>query len=186
MIALSCSGEITEEFVDRICNEMGVEAAAYRYECCEEMIDGMKDYLKGPDHVFMLCKQGMRCGRKIQLEDIDHLREGLDIIDSAPSAGYNHRRFTLNGITRGASGDMEAVPSDMETSHFYRVGKVLYHVRDKGFIAERRRIRAISCAVRVTLLKRRVKRAVPKLVEGYRGSMERYTSREFWEGMLKE
>ena len=29
---------------------MGVEAATYRYECCEEMIDGMKDYLKGLDH----------------------------------------------------------------------------------------------------------------------------------------
>lgn len=185
MIALSCSGQITEGLIDKICNEMGVEAAAYRYECCEEMIDGMKDYLKGPDHVFMLCKQGMRSGRKIPLKDIDSLREGLDIIDSVPAAGYNRRRFTLNGITRVAVGDIEALPSDMETSHFYRVGKVLYHVRDMGFIAERRRIKAISCAVRVTLLKQRVKRAVPKLVEEYKGSMEGYTSREFWEGLLK-
>ena len=86
---------------------MGVEAATYRYECCEEMIDGMKDYLKGPDHVFMLCKQGMRSGRKIQLEDIDPLMDGLRIIDSAPPAGFNHRRFTLNGMTRGAVGDIE-------------------------------------------------------------------------------
>ena len=28
MIALSCSGEITNEFIEKICNEMGVEAAA--------------------------------------------------------------------------------------------------------------------------------------------------------------
>ena len=105
------------------------------------------------------------------LEYIDPLREGLDLIDSVPTAGYNRRRFTLNGITRGSVGDIEAVPSDMETSHFFRVGKVLYHVRDKGFIAERRRFKAISCAVRVTLLKHRVKRAVPKLVEEYKGCM---------------
>ena len=88
-----------------------------------------------------------RSGRKIELEDIDPLREGLRIIDNAPSAGFNHRRFTLNGITRGAVGDIEAIPSDMETSHFYRAGKVLYHVRDKGFIAKRRRFKAISYAV---------------------------------------
>ena len=81
----------------------------------------------------MLSRQGMRSGRRIELKDIDPLREGLRIIGSAPPAGFNNRRFTLNGITRGAAGDIEAVPSDMETSHFYRVGKVLYHVGTRDY-----------------------------------------------------
>lgn len=184
MIALSCSGRITLNFVNRICNEMGVEAAAYRYVCCEEMIDGMKDYLKGPDYVFMLCKQGMRRGRKVEFQDINILRKGLKIIDAVPSAGFNHRRFTLNGISRSVLGDIEAVPTDMDTARYYRVRKVLYCLQDKGFIAERKRVKAISCAIRVTLLKYKVRRAAPSMAEEYRKSMEKYTSWEFWDEFI--
>jgi len=38
MIALSCSGRITSDFIDRICNEMGVEVAAYRYGYVVELM----------------------------------------------------------------------------------------------------------------------------------------------------
>lgn len=186
MVVLSCSGGIPEGYIDRICNDMGIEAAAYRYECCEEMIDGIKDYLRGPDHVFSQCRQGNRRGRTIELQDVDSLRGGLNLIDHAPAADQKHRKRTLNGITSRSVGDIEASPFDMDTAHFYRIGKVLYRVRDEGFIAKRSRVKAISCAVRITLLKRKVKKAAPSLVKEYQASMDRYTSRESWEEMLRE
>jgi len=186
MVVLSCSGGIPEGYIDRICNDMGIEAAAYRYECCEEMIDGMRDFLRGPDHVFSLCRQSNRKGRTIELQDVDTLRDGLNLIDHAPAADLKLRRRTLNGITSRAAGDIEASPFDMDTAHFYRIGKVLYRVRDEGFIAKRSRLKAISCAVRITLLKRKVKKAAPSLVKEYQASMGRYASRESWEEMLRE
>lgn len=186
MVILSCSGGIPKGYIDRLCDKMGVEVAAYRYECCEEMIDGIRDYLEGPDHVFSLCRQGRRKGRTVDLQDIDELRKGLHIIESAPAASFRRRKLTLNGIMSRAVGDIESAPSDFDTAHFYRIDKVLYHVRDKGFITKRSRFRTISCAVRITLLKHRMKRSAPSLVGEYRASMGRYTSGEFWNELLKE
>ena len=73
----------------------------------------------------------------------------------------------------------------MDSAHFYRVRKVLYRVNDQeGFIAERKASKAISYAIRITLLRRKAMRLFPKLRKEYRRSRGRFTTEEFWKELL--
>ena len=74
----------------------------------------------------------------------------------------------------------------MDSAHFYRIGKVLY-TTDSGeaFIAERSKGKAISCAVRITLLARRARRMFPGLAKEYREAREKYSSFEFWKAVFE-
>ena len=185
MTALCCSSDIDITYLDRIFDGMAVEAAAYRYQSCREMISGMKDFLKGPDHVFNLCKNGMHTSDTPELEDIDVLRSGIVPAVSIPEKGFEHRRRTLNGVLLRSVGDVETTPFDMDSSHFYRIGKVLYTTDGKkGFIASRSFLKAAGYAVRITLLKRRAKRLFPRLKKEYEDSRDRYTTEGFWRRFL--
>ena len=186
MIALSCSGKVTKSFLDRIFGEMAVEASAYRYACSDEMVKGMKDFIKGPDYVFSLCKNGMHKGEEPVLSDVDELREHIRETDCIPEAGFLHRKITLNGILRKSVGDIESTPADMDSSHYYRVGKVLYIVNDKGFIAERKFTKAVGSAMRITLLRWKVRFRISRVIRKYQTSMPRYTSQSNWEFLLKD
>ena len=59
LIALCSSGDPDTSLLEKILDEAAAEAAAYRYLSCEQMIQGLEDFLKGPDHVYGLCKNGM-------------------------------------------------------------------------------------------------------------------------------
>ena len=122
------------------------------------MILDMEEFLRGPEHVFMQCVNGMH-----------------------PAKEFSRRRRSLNGVFKKSIGDIETTPFDMDSAHFYRVGKVLYRVsEEKGFIAERKASKAISYAIRITLLNRKAMRLFPKLKEEYRRSRDCFTTEEFW------
>ena len=73
----------------------------------------------------------------------------------------------------------------MDSAHFYSIGKVLYRTgTENGFIAGRSRRKAVSYAVRITLLRRRAMRAFLKLLQEYRGSRDQYFSFEYWGRMF--
>ena len=184
MVALSVSDMLNKEFIDIIFGEMAVEASAYRYECCREMMDGMRDFLKGPDYVFNLCRKGMRRAAVPEMDDPKTLRDKLNLIEHAPSVGFIHRKLTLNGILRKDVGDIETATTDMDSADFYRIGKVLYRVRDMGFIAERSFSSAVSCAFRVTFLKLHTRIVIKHVSNSYRSSLNRYSSEEFWYDVL--
>ncbi len=185
LVALCCSGHIDETILERFFDEMALEASAYRYLSCEEMILGMEDFLKGPDHVYGLCMHGMHKAPGIATDDLDTLRRGLDLIPEAPKEDFFKRRKSLNGAFRSPAGDLETTPFDMDSAHFYRIGKVLYRTgKDEGFIAERSRSKAIAYAARITLLRRRAMKALPGLQRQYRGTRDYYSSFGFWERMF--
>lgn len=74
----------------------------------------------------------------------------------------------------------------MGSAHVYSAGKILYRVNDQeGFIAERKASKAISYAIRITLLRRKAMRLFPKLKEEYRRSRSRFTTEEFWKDLLR-
>ena len=149
------------------------------------MILGMKDFLKGPQHVFMQCVNGMHPAERPELQALSILRERLSLADSVPAEEFSRRRRSLNGVFKRSIGDIETTPFDMDSAHFYRVGKVLYRVNDQeGFIAERKASEAIAYAIRITLLRRKAMRLFPKLREEYKRSRGRFTTEEFWKKLL--
>ncbi len=187
LVALCSSGNPDAYLLEKILDEAAAEAAAYRYQSCEQMIKGLEDFLKGPDYVYGLCRQGMHKAPGVAFGDPDELRKGLHLIDSAPEEEFDKRRKSLNGVFKSPAGDIEASPFDLDSAHFYRIGKVLY-TTDNGesFVAERNKSKAISCAVKVTLLTRKARKMFPKLVKEYREARDKYTSFEFWKQMFEE
>ena len=120
-------------------------------------------------------------------EDLRTLRERISLADSVPAEEFSRRRRSLNGVFRGSIGDIETTPFDMNSAHFYRVGKVLYRINDQeGFIAQRKASEAISYAIRITLLRRKAMRLFPKLKKEYRSSRGRFTTEEFWKNLFSD
>ena len=187
LIALCCSGDVDETVLGRFFDEMALEASAYRYLSCEEMILGMEDFLKGSDHVYGLCMHGMHKAPGIVTDRLEVLRKDLDLIPEAPSEDFNKRRRSLNGVFRSPAGDLETTPFDMDSAHFYRIGKVLYRTdAENGFIAERSRSKAISYAARITILRRKAMKAFPRLLREYCETRDQYSSFEYWESIFKK
>jgi len=185
LAALCCSGDPDISILDKFFDEMATEACSYRYLSCRQMILGMQDFLKGPDYVFMQCVDGMHPAERPELEDLEILRQRISPAGSVPAEEFSRRRRSLNGVFRKSVGDIETTPFDMDSAHFYRVGKVLYKVNDQeGFIAQRKASEAIACAIRITLLRRKAMRLFPKLREEYKRSRGRFTTEEFWNRLL--
>lgn len=187
LTALCCSGDTDISILDKFFDEMATEACSYRYLSCEQMIRGMKDFLRGPDHVFVQCVNGMHPAEKPEPEDLSILRDRISLADSVPTEGFSRRRRSLNGVFKRSIGDIKTTPFDMDSAHFYRVGKVLYRMNDqKGFIAERKASKAISYAIRITLLRKKAERMFPKLKEEYRQKRNHYTTEDFWKGLFSD
>ena len=185
LTALCCSDNPDVDILNKFFDEMATEACSYRYISCEQMILGMKDFLKGPDHVFLLCKNGMHQSKRPELQELDILRKQITLANSIPTKEFTKRRRSLNGVFKKSVGDIETTPFDMDSAHFYRVGKVLYRINDQeGFIAERKASKAISYAIRITLLRRKARRIFPKLKEEYKHRRGRFTTEEFWKELL--
>ena len=166
-----CKLSILNKFFD----EMATEACSYRYLSYEQRIYGMKDFLKGPDHVFMQCVNGMHPAERPEPENLSILVERISIADSIPAEEFSKRRRSLNGVFKRSIGDIETTPFDMDSAHFYRVGKVLYRVNDQeGFIAQRKASKAIVCAIHITLLRRKAMKKFPKLKTEYHNKRDRY------------
>ena len=187
LAALCCSGDPDISVLSKFFDEMATEACSYRYLSCRQMVLGMKDFLKGPDHVFMQCVNGIHPAERPEPEDLSILRERISLTDSVPAEEFSKRRRSLNGVFKRSIGDIETTPFDMDSAHFYRVGKVLYRINDqKGFIAERKASKAISYAIRITLLRRKAKRMFPKLKEEYRQKRNHYTTEDFWKSLFSD
>ena len=187
LAALCCSGDPDISVLSKFFDEMATEACSYRYLSCRQMVLGMKDFLKGPDHVFMQCVNGIHPAERPEPEDLSILRERISLTDSVPAEEFSKRRRSLNGVFKRSIGDIETTPFDMDSAHFYRVGKVLYRINDqKGFIAERKASKAISYTIRITLLRRKAKRMFPKLKEEYRQKRNHYTTEDFWKSLFSD
>jgi len=184
MAALACNGKLDGAFIDKLFREMAVEVSAYRYGCCEEMMFGVYDFLSGPEYLFNLCRGDRHHSKMPALFELDLLRNQIRVTGYRPRRGFALRKWTLNGVFFPSVGDIETTPFDVDSADFYRIGKVLYRVGDKGFIAKRNRSKAVVMAVRVSLLKWRTKKEVNRVAIEYKESMPKYSSIGFWREML--
>ena len=185
MIALSTSDRLDSKAVNDIFEKISVEIATYRYQFADEMLKGIADYLKGPDYVFSNMKEGLRPEPNLKTGPLSELRNKLEPTDPPAARSYRKRLLSLNGLFLRPFGDIESAEFDMDTSHFYHIRTVLYHIDGKtGFIAERNTARTLSLTFRTVWLKLKTKMMIKKLKRTYREALPRYTSIEYWTNLL--
>ena len=180
LVTLFVSKKVGRKRVDRIFESIAVDVASYRYKSAEESLRGVEDFLLGPDHLFSLCKEGMRESYPIELDNLESLREGMNFHEM-PKRAFSVRKLTLNGLLLSSKGDVESSPFEMDTSKFYRAGKILYQYNtEKGFIVKRDLKKAIILSFRIIKMKRKVFRHFSELRKAYSDSIIKYSSQEFW------
>ncbi|MBR6911930.1 MAG: glycosyltransferase family 2 protein [Candidatus Methanomethylophilaceae archaeon] len=107
LVTAACSGGLNRESVNNIFDAILSEIAAYRYDCSEEMIKGVYDFMKGPEYVFGSCTEGMHKTNGLELEESEKLRESLRPFDRSTSHSKKARFYTMNGLFLPSFGDME-------------------------------------------------------------------------------
>jgi len=163
------------------------EAVCLRYEHAEMMLKGVGHFLKGPEFVFDQCLDGMIRPVPVDIENIDDLREKAEFTDSDTlrKRHYFSRMFTLNGMLLRPKRNIETGTDNMESSDFYRAGKVLYNTGDgKGFIVERSIGRTFSALARSIRLWFKALFLFGRLKRRYRRSLKKYSSEENWRSIF--
>ena len=184
LTTLSCLNSLDRDSVGNIINMVLSEIAAYRYDCAEEMLKGICDFMKGPDYVFNNCKEGMHNVANVYQERSDNLRKTLKKKRKDPDVSRKVRALTMNGLFLPSLGDIELQRCETETKFFYRVGKVLYTSNDgMGVLRFRSLLQSIRLTMKVLAAKRKIIRNIQKLNSIYSSSKEQYTSLEQWQKM---
>lgn len=163
------------------------EAVCYRYECADMMISGIEDFLKGPEFVFRQCNEGMVPSIPISIGKTEDLRKDTAFEDpgSMEKKDIRIRILSMNGLLLPRKRNVETSPDDMDSSDFYRAGKVLYNIDGaNGFVAERSfkrtvktMLRTIGPAIKAILCFGRLKRR-------YEMSLSEYSSEEHWRSVF--
>ena len=159
------------------------EAICYRYECAEMMFRGVRDFFRGPEFVFDQCVEGMVKPLPMNVEKITDLKSGEEFEDpdGVVKKNIRGRMLTMNGLLLPSKRNVETSPGDMESSDFYRVGKVLYNIDGvDGFVAERSFGRTLSCAFKLMRLWLRTSLSFGRIKKRYRESLKKYSSEENW------
>ncbi len=182
LVTLSCLNELNPISIDNAFNCILSEIASYRYDCAEEMITGVEDFLKGPDYVFNNCIEGMHKTAPVVLEDLKKLRPTLRPLRQQTKPGKKLRALTLNGLFLPSIGDIELGRCETETIFFYRINKVLYSCDDDRCIQRKRSChRTINLVISTLLLRKEVKMKARCLNSDYRRTADKYSTIEQWE-----
>lgn len=184
---LSCSDGLDREAVENIIKMILSEMAAYRYDCAEEMLKGIYDFMKGPDYVFNNCKEGMHKVANVYQKRSETLRKTLKKKRKNPDVSRKARSLTMNGLFLPSLGDIELQRCETETKYFYRVGKVLYSSDDgMGVLRSRSFWQSVRLTMKVFVIKRIIIGNIQKYNNYYSKSREKYSStikwKEMWEG----
>jgi hypothetical protein len=163
------------------------EAVCYRYGCAEMMLRGVKDFMKGPEFVFDHCSGGMAASPPTANGRTEDLRKeaGFEDPKNIARKGAKGRMITMNGLLLPRRGNIETSPYNMDSSDFYRVGRVLYTTDGAdGFIAERSIGRTMRIMLGIAGLRVRMLFSFGRLRERYRSSRDTYSSEENWERLF--
>lgn len=187
LVTAACSGGLNRESVSNIFDAILSEIAAYRYDCSEEMIKGVYDFMKGPEYVFGSCTEGMYKTDGLKLEEFEKLRETLKLFNGSTTQSKNSRFYTMNGLILPSIGDIELDRCETETAVFYRVRKVLYATEgSKGLIRKRSFCQSVRLVMKTIIAKRKVVSRIDKLNNNYQASFDMYVSKGQWDKLWSD
>ena len=152
LIIIASTNSLKRESIGNIIDMILSEIAAYRYDCVDEMLKGVSDFMKGPDYVFNSCKDGMHKVNNVYKEYSINLRKELKRNKNTNNYSKNLRRITLNGLFLPPLKDIELQRCETETKYYYRVGKVLYTSEDgMGVIRKRSLFLSIKLTIKTII-----------------------------------
>ena len=187
LITLSCLNELDCVSINNTFNRIMCEIVAYRYDCAEEMLKGVKDFIKGPDFVFNCCKEGMRSINISYQGNSNDLRRQLKYKRETTVLSKTIRKKTMNGLFLPSVGDIELNRCETETKYYYRVGKVLYSFDNgMGIIKARSLIQSIVMTIKSLVVKRILIKQMKKLDKLYEEAIVKYSSQEHWQQLWNE
>lgn len=183
---LACHGMLDRESINGFFEKALLDTACLRYLSTEATINAVNDFLKGPEHLFNMFRDG-------PTKQIDYETDSLDVLRPRlkpgvrKEAGFGFRKYTFNGAILPSAGDIETRFDDVRTKNFYRVGKALYVLNgNKGTVCKRSLRKAICQTVKLHFLKKKVLKNMNGLNEEYGKSLKYYSSEKFWKSVFGE
>lgn len=166
----------------------------YRYHDAEEILDGVSDFLKGPEwlvHTDDRAKFEEVRKNRIPSTPVDQQDFPFDYnqyLDSLSYPGESRkrrlfRRLTLNGWLLPANRDLIIRAETPITFHFYRARRVMnYSAKNhSAYMSYKSYRKAFAVAGKLLRTLVRIDREYGRARESYRNSISAYTSLEFWQ-----
>lgn len=185
LVSVTVHERLDRDLIRQLFENIEIDVAGYRYISAETKIEAIHDFLKGPDILFGMCRNGPRVGKDVLTEDIGSLRNGLNIIDRAPDANRVLRMLSLNGLFRRPVGDVVLDFFEPRTSEFYRIQNILYTFdTGAGTVCSKDRRLSLKLLLRIVKVRSVFRLGFGKVSRQYRDAFEKYTSEESWEEIL--
>ncbi len=186
IVAGSVHRRLPKEYVYILLRDVEIDIAGYRYLNAETRLKAVDDYLKGPDTLYRMCRNGPLATKEFTASDAESLKKGLNLIDHAPEGNHTFRALTLNGLFRRPVGDVVLDFFEPRTSAFYRTGKILYTFDDgSGIICARDRKTSMRLLFRALRIRIRLMFRYSRISRKYVESFTDYSSEEFWKDLLE-
>lgn len=171
------SGRFTEEDVIKLIEKIHLETACLRYRHSELMLEALEDFLKGPEHLFNLCRNGIKPTPVYPQQDLAQFRE----TSTPKSDSYRLRKYTLNGALLPSKARAVRKITDMETSSFYRLKEVYFSIDgSKDFIVRKQPMKSIHLILKTMSLQRKIIKSFDRLQKEYKSAAEKYSTIESW------
>lgn len=173
------------------------EIMFYRYKNVELYLQGIKDFLKGPQWLMEqdgeeLHKKVMSAGYKAQ--NLEELPMGFNYptydrsftFDNSPKANFK-RHLSFNGLFLPAKGKNIVSVTAARTPQFYRKEKVMHYdaAGKKAFITERSVKTSIKCLAKTIGILFEISFKLKKAQNAYRENGLKLRTLDFWKGYLE-
>ena len=134
LLTVGCiTGRIGRHDLKKVIEKVYVEIVCYRYLDAEMMIKGIEDFIKGPEYVLGLYKNGMIECKMPELIPLD----SFECEECVKPAGFLFRKLTLNGALLPSRGKIVRNVWDNHTEDFYRLKEVCFIIGEKGLVMKK-------------------------------------------------
>ena len=134
LLTVGCiTGRIGRHDLKKVIEKVYVEIVCYRYLDAEMMIKGIEDFIKGPEYVLGLYKNGMIECEMPELIPLD----SFECEECVKPAGFLFRKLTLNGALLPSRGKIVRNVWDNHTEDFYRLKEVCFIIGEKGLVMKK-------------------------------------------------
>ena len=186
LVAGSAHRRLPKEYLYLLLRDIEIDIAGYRYLNAETRLKAVDDFLKGPDSLFRMCRNGPMATKEFTTSDAESLKKGLDLIGHVPEGNHTLRALSLNGLFRRPAGDVVLDFFEPRTSEFYRAGKILYTFDDgSGIICARDRKMSMRLLFRTLKMRIVLMFRYNRMSRRYAESFGDYSSEKFWKELLE-
>lgn len=176
----------SKDDIKKLLTHIEIDIVGYRYKEAAAKLRALEQVMEGPNMVFPTSLNPITID-DYSFDDIEILKNEILLIDSPKYAAHGLRHIMMNGIFLPSIGNRELSFGEMDTSAFYRVGKVLYTLESgKGVICERNFMTTIRLLLRLHRDGNHFLRRFDSISEEYIGSISRYSSEEFWKNVYSD